>query len=131
MKKIIALLLVVCTLCVGLVSCVDMKSFIDNLGDDYEIKNLTGDEVNALAALYGVEAKDYGIGETIKATHKERGTYVYIFECSSEENATALKSDTAGAITSSNLLSSVKITSVVEAQFVLIGAESVIQDALD
>ena len=131
MKKLLAILLVLC-MCIGLAACAKMEDFEDNLGRDYEIENLSDDDMEYFAEYMDVDVDDFDVQDAIEATNEDTGVGVVIIECGSKKLAEEL-ADEAGAIVKLLELSySSKYSFDVETKgaFVLIGEEDAIADAL-
>lgn len=132
MKKILAMLLLLC-LCLSLTACgVSMDKFEDNLSDDYDIESIDDDDLEEYAELLDLDMDDYEIEDAIEATHEKTGKGVMIIECGSKKAAEELGDDAEGMV---KLLkayygSGYSFDLVVEGKFVLIGEEDAIEDAL-
>ena len=131
MKKIIAFLLLTCTLTFCLASCSSLKSYENNLGDDYKIDHYDEDEIEELAEEFDIDADDYGIIAIIEAKDKDKGYYAYIIQCESSKKAEELVDDLEDIVKLMDQYSSYDIDAVADGKFVLVGNEDVIDDALD
>ena len=68
MKKIIALLLLICTFALCLVSCASMDKYEDNLDKNYDVEKIKKSEIDDLAEMLDLDMDDYDIDSAIKAS---------------------------------------------------------------
>ena len=127
MKKIIALLLLICTFALCLVSCASMDKYEDNLGKDYDVENLKKDEIEDLADAFDLDIDDYDIEDALMAESEKGDDGLYIFECKSSSKAKKLEEDMKDAM---DELNEDEWDIVRKGKFVLIGTEDGIEDAL-
>ena len=85
-----------------------------------------------MAAQYQLDASKYGTTMAISATNKSTYCMVVIIECSSEQNASVLKSDSALVVSYLEYYysSSYTFDAKLAGKYVLIGEVSAINDAL-
>jgi len=127
MKKIIALLLLICTFALCLVSCASLDKYEDNLGKDYDVENLKKDEIEDLADAFDLDIDDYDIEDALMAESEKGDDGLYIFECKSSSKAKKLEKDMKDAM---DELNEDEWDVVRKGKFVLIGTEDGIDDAL-
>lgn len=132
MKKIVSIVLLLCVLCACLVSCgPTMEDFIKNFDVGYKIERYDSEKINDFADGYDLNAYDYGITAITKATSTGKGShYAYIIECGSEDDAIHLNIDISDFVELYNKYYSFNVVSVVENEYVLIGAEDIVRIAL-
>ena len=123
MKKIIALMLIVCTFALCLVSCASMDKYEDNLGKDYDVENLKKDEIE----VFDLDIDDYDIEDALMGESEKGNDAIYILECKSSSKAKKLEKDAKDAIKE---LGEDELEIVRKGKFVLIGTEDGIEDAL-
>ena len=126
MKKIIALLLLICTFALCLVSCASLDKYEDNLGKDYEIGKIKKAGINELADELDLDADDYDIESALMAEHKDKDYELYIFECKSSSKAKKFAKDIEDAF--DEYPSDLDV--VQKGKFVLAGSKDAIEDAL-
>ena len=131
MKKIISLLLLVCTLAICLTSCASLKSYKKNLGKDYKTDTYDLDEIEELAEEFGIDADDYGISAIMEAKDKDKGYYAYIIQCKSSKKAEDLVDDLEDIVKLMDKYYSFDVDAVADGKFVLVGNKDVIDDALN
>ena len=129
MKKIIALLLLICTFALCLVSCASMDKYEDNLSKDYDIEIPDDDDMLNMAFkdITHLDAEDYEIENLLYADHNEENYVVYILECKTSSKAKELAKDLEKLIEEydSNYTDVVR-----KGKFVFWGYEKAINDAL-
>ena len=129
MKKIIALLLLICTFALCLVSCASMDKYEDNLDKNYDVEKIKKSEIDDLAEMLDLDMDDYDIEEALMAESKKGDDGVYIFECKSSSKAKKLAKDVEDALDEvKSYISDMEVTK--KGKFVLIGTEDGIEDAL-
>ena len=131
MKKIISLMLLLCTLTLCLAACASLKSYEKNLGDDYKLNTYDEDEIEDLAEGFSIDADDYGISAIVQAKDKDKGYYAYIIQCKSSKKAEELVADLDDIVKLMNKYYSFDVDAVADGKFVLVGNEDVIDDALN
>ena len=131
MKKIISLMLLLCTLTLCLASCASLKSYEKNLGDDYKLNTYDEDEIEDLAEEFDIDADDYGISAIVEAKDKDKVYYAYIIQCKSSKKAEELVDDLDDIVKLMNKYYSFEVDAVADGKFVLVGNEDVIDDALN
>ncbi len=81
MKKIIALMLLLCMSVFVLASCANISKFEDKLEDeDYEVDSVKEKEVKAFLKTLKLDIDDYKVKDTIEA-ESEDGDTVIIIKC--------------------------------------------------
>ena len=130
MKKIIALLLLICTFALCLVSCASMDKYEDNLGTKYEVEKLKKSEIKELAEDFDLDDDDYDIENALIAEHKNNGYTVCIFECKSSSKAKELEKDLEDVMDDINDYSSTPYYAVRKGKFVFAGNQKAIDNAL-
>ena len=133
MKKLTLLTITLLVLSLALIACSGgMNTYEKNLGEDYKIKHLDKDDIEDLADAFDIDSDDYAIKNAMRATHEDNGTYIIVFECSSESKAKELLNDLDYVVDMlDDYYSSIEIDAVRDDTFVFIGCEDVIDDALD
>ena len=131
MKKFISITLV-CVLLLSLCACTSMDKFKDNLGRDYKKTKLSDDDIECYADLLDLDISDYKIDSAIEARHRDDGISVLIFECGSRRLAKKLAKDAEDIIDilEDTYGSSYTFAIETKSNFVLIGEENAIDDAL-
>jgi hypothetical protein len=130
MKKVTSLLaLVLCVLMLTLsfASCANMDKYEKNLGSDYEIEEVEEDEIEELFEGLDLDAKDYGVKKAISAINEKTFKTVVIFQCGSSAKAKDLAKELEDATEVLGALVEVEV----KGNFVFLGNEDAIEDALD
>lgn len=133
MKRIFALILVVC-ISVGLCACsASMDDFKSNLGDDYKIITLSDRDLDDYADLLYLDVSDYGVKSAIEAKHKQKSTSVVIIECGSSSQAEQLSKDADDIVFLLEYTYGSRYSFDIKCEdsFVLFGESTAINDALD
>ena len=138
MKKIFIALLVVCLSVVCLASCASMNSYIENLGDDYEFDILDSDDIEMLARSYGIDEDDYYFVEVVVAYYvgdedegdDDRYAYIFEFDDDAEAEKFAAEVKEFEMFEYAAEYYDFDIDAIVDENFVLVGAVSVINEAL-
>jgi len=130
MKKIIALLLLICTFALCLVSCASLDKYEDNLGKDYEVNSLNDEEIEELIEELNegdieLDPDDYDIEDGFFGDDDDN--QIYVFECKSSSKAKKLSKDLKDAFEE---LDEDDIEITRKGKFVLVGTEDGIEDAL-
>ena len=130
MKKIIALLLLICTFALCLVSCASLDKYEDNLGKDYEVNSLSDEEIEELIEELNegdieLDPDDYDIEDGFFGYDDDN--LIYVFECKSSSKAKKLSKDLKDAFEE---LDEDDIEITRKGKFVLVGNEDGIEDAL-
>ena len=135
MKRIFALLSLICTLTICLVSCASLESYEKNLGSGYTTDYYSEDEIEDLADAFDVDLPKYGVKAVMEATEKNTNFYAYFIECDSSKNAKKLANDLDETVEYLNKYYSkyytFEVIAKADGKYVLIGNEEVINKALN
>ena len=128
MKRILALILMLCMSVLCFASCASISKFEDKLDDaDYEVDTTDDeDDIEDLIEVFDLDYDDYKVKVILYGVFMSRD--VFVIKCSSSSNAKKLKSDMNEASAElGQLMGGMEIKA--EGSFVILGSDSAAIDA--